>query len=62
MLADIWKENLLKDLKLRKVKFGSTRKFLLELKKEFRGGDEELVKVAKLKRMEQEKKTIKDFM
>ena len=62
MLADKWKENLLKDLKLRKVKFGSTRKFLLELKKEFRGGDEELVKVAKLKRMEQEKKTIKDFM
>ena len=62
MLADIWKENLLKDLKLRKVKFGSTRKFLLELKKEFRGGDEELVKVAKLKRIEQEKKTIKEFM
>ena len=52
----------MKDLKLRKVKFGSTREFLLELKKEFRGGDEELVKVAKLKRIEQEKKTIKEFM
>ena len=32
------------------------REFLLELKKEFREGDKELVKVAKLKRIEQEKR------
>ena len=29
--ADIWKENLFKDLELRKVKFKSVGEFLLEL-------------------------------
>jgi len=35
------------------VEYESAEKFLMEIKKEFRGGDEELVKVAELKRMEQ---------
>jgi len=51
--VDVWKENLLKDLKLRKVEFGSAGEFLLELKKEFGEGNKELVKVVELRRMEQ---------
>jgi len=50
--ADIWKENVLEDLKAEEVEYESTREFLAEIKKEFGGGDEELVKVAELKRME----------
>ena len=53
-LADIQKENLLEDLEL--------GKFLLELKKEFGGGNEELVKVAELKRIEQGEKIMQKFV
>ena len=34
----------------------------MELKKEFGRGDEESVKVVELKRIEQEERTIKEFM
>ena len=51
--VDVQKKNLLKDLELGKVEFGLAGEFLLELKKEFREEDKELVKVAELKRIEQ---------
>jgi len=35
---------------------------LADIKKEFGGGDEEIVKVAELKRLEQGEKTIKEFV
>jgi len=35
---------------------------LIEIKKEFRGEDEELVKVAKLKRMEQGNQSMEEFV
>jgi len=50
--ADVWKENLLEDLELEKVGFGSAKKFLLKLKKEFSRGDKESVKVAEIKKIE----------
>jgi len=49
-------------LEAEEVEFGSAGKFLLELKKEFGGGEEELVKVVELKRMEQEGKTIEEYV
>ena len=36
--------------------------FLKEIKKEFKGGDKELVKVAELKRLEQEGRKIEKFV
>jgi len=51
-LVDVWKENFLEDLESGKVEFRSTEKFLLKLKKKFSGGDEKLVKVAELKKVE----------
>jgi len=44
---------LLKDLELGKLEFGLAEEFLLELKKKFSGGDNKLVKVAELKKIEQ---------
>ena len=38
------------------------REFLAEIKKESREGDEKLVKVAELKRLEQEGKSIEEFV
>jgi len=52
----------LEDLELGKVEFGSAREYLLELRKEFKGENEELVKVVELKRMEQEGKTMEKFI
>ena len=51
----MWKGNILEDLESEKVKFELAEKFLLVLKKEFGGGDEQLVKVIELQRIEQER-------
>ena len=36
--------------------------FLVDIKKEFRGGDKELIKVAELQRLKQGNKTIEEFV
>ena len=38
------------------------KEFLVDLKKEFRREDKEVVKVAELKKLEQKEKTIKKFI
>ena len=55
---DIWKENTLKDLEEELLEYETVGKFLADIRKEFGGGDEELVKVAELKRLEQGEKTM----
>ena len=50
--ADIWQENILKDLERRLLEYKIVGEFLVNIKKEFGGGDEETVKVAELKRVE----------
>ena len=51
-LVNMWKENILEDLKMKEVEFELVEEFLLEFKKEFGGRDEELAKVAELKLLE----------
>ena len=53
-LTDIWKENILEDLEV--------REFLAAIKKKFGGGKKELVKVAELKRVKQEGRTMEKFV
>ena len=60
--ADIWKENILEDLKARKVEYESAGECLVEIKKEFEEGDKELLKVAELKRIERQGKTMEKFV
>ena len=45
-----------------KVEYESAGEFLIEIKKEFGGGDKELVKVAELKRIEQGNWSIEEFV
>ena len=59
---DVWKENILEDLEAGEVKYESAVEVLTEIKKEFGGGDEELVKVAELKRMEQGGRNMEEFV
>jgi len=49
--ADIWKENVLEELETGEIEFENVGEFLVEIR-EFRGGDEESVKVAELKKIE----------
>ena len=51
-MADIWKENVLEDLEEEVLKYELVGEFLVVIKKEFGGGDEESVKVAELKKLE----------
>jgi len=49
-------------LEAEKVEYESAGEFLIEIKKEFGGGDKELVKVAELKRIEQGNWSIEEFV
>jgi len=53
---------LLENLELGKAEFRSAGKFLLESRKKFREGDKESVKVAKLRKIEQRRRTIEEFV
>jgi len=50
--ANIWKENILKELETEELEFELVGEFLAKIKKEFREGDKESMKVAELKRIE----------
>jgi len=60
--ADIWKENIIEELETGEIEFESAGEFLTEIRKEFGGGDEESVKVAELKKIKQEGKTMEEFV
>ena len=61
-LADIWKKNVLEDLEEEELEYESVGEFLAAIKKEFRGGEEESVKVAELKRLEQGESMMEEFV
>ena len=44
------------------MKYKIIKEFLADLRKKFREGDKEIVKIAELKRLEQENKIIKEFI
>jgi len=52
----------LEDLEAGKVEYESAGDFLAEIKKEFGGGDEESLKVAELKRIEQRGRMMEEFV
>ena len=60
--ADIWKENVLEELETGEIEFENVGEFLAEIRREFGGGDEELVKVAELKKIEQGGRMMEEFV
>ena len=60
--ADTWKENVIEELESGEVEYETVEEFLTNLRKEFGGGEEEAVKAAELRRMEQEGKTMEEFV
>ena len=61
-LADIWKENIIEELESGKVEYELAEEFLIGLKKEFRGEEEESVKAAELRKLEQGRRTMEEFV
>jgi len=60
--ADIWKENVMEELEGREMEYETAEEFLTVLKKEFRGGEEEAVKVTELRKLEQGGRTMEEFV
>ena len=60
--ADVWKENIMEELELGEVEYELVEEFLTTLKKEFGGEEEELVKAAELRKLEQGGKTMEEFV
>ena len=60
--ADVWKENIIEELESGEVEYKSVEEFLSCLKKEFGRGEEESVKAAELRKLEQEEKTMEEFV
>jgi len=60
--ADIWKENIMEELETGEIEFELAGEFLAEIRREFGKGDEESVKVAELKKIEQGGRMMEEFV
>ena len=60
--VDVWKENVMEEIEAGEVEYESVEEFLACLKKEFREGEEEAVKVAELRRVEQGGKMMEEYV
>ena len=60
--ADVWKENVLEELESGEREYETAEEFLMTLKKKFGGGEEESVKAAELRKLEQGGRTMEEFV
>jgi len=60
--TDIWKKNMLKDLERGLLEYEIVGEFLADIRKEFGGENEELVKVTELRRPEQGSRIMEEFV
>ena len=60
--ADVWKENVMEELESGEIEYETMEEFFISLRKKFGGGEEETVKAAELRRMEQEGKTMEEYV
>ena len=52
----------MKDLEVELLKYKIAEEFLVNIRKEFGEGDEKIVKIVELKKLEQKRKTMKEFV
>ena len=58
----MWKENVMEELESGEMEYETVEEFFTNLRKEFGGGEEESVKAAELRRMEQGGKTMEEYV
>ena len=61
-LVDVWKENIMEEMESAEVEYESAEEFLTCLKREFGRGEEESVKAAELRKLEQGGRTMEEFV
>ena len=60
--ANIWKENIIENLESKSLSYIIVGEFLLDLKAKFSEGDDKMMKVVGLKKVEQESRIIEKFV
>ena len=60
--ADVWKENVMEKLESGEIEYETAEELLMTLRKEFGGEEEELVKAAELRKLEQGGRTMEEFV
>ena len=60
--ADVWKENVMEELEAGEVEYKSVEEFFTILRRELGGGEEESVKAAELRKLEQGGRTMEEFI
>ena len=60
--ADVWKENVMEELESGEMEYETAEEFFTSLRKKFGEGEEESVKAAELRKLEQGGKTMKEFV
>jgi len=60
--VDVWKENVIEELEARELEYKLVEEFLINLKKEFGRGEKESVKAVELRKLEQEERTMEEFV
>ena len=60
--ADVWKENVMEELEAGEVEYKLVEEFFTILRKEFGGGEEESVKAAELRKLEQGGRMMEEFI
>ena len=60
--ADIWKKNVIEELEAGEMEYESIEEFFTSMKKEFGGGEEEVTKIAELRRLEQGERSMEEFI
>ena len=60
--ANVWKKNIMEELESGEMEYETAEEFFTNLRREFGGGEEELVKVAELRKLEQGGKTMEEFV
>jgi len=60
--ADVWKENVMEELEAGEIEHETVEEFLISLRKEFGGEEEESVKVAELRKMKQGGRTMEEYV
>ena len=58
----MWKENVMEELESGELEYKSAEEFLTSLKKKFGGGEEESVKAAELRKLEQGGRMMEEFV
>jgi len=60
--VDVWKENMVEELETGEMEYETVEEFLTSLKREFSGGEEESVKAAELRKLEQGGRMMEEFV